>query len=244
MELKSLIRAMATALVVGVVAAALVACGGASTSDGPTTVVSSALSSTEDGTTSTSNLTAADDLGDADGWPGPPEEALAACSGLAAEADCSFTSPRDGSAVDGTCHARRDNASQLVCRPNDWPARGERGEGPRGPSEEALAACAGIETGTECSFEAPFGTVNGTCRTRPDGSGEVACRPEWSGENRPEGWRPGDGQRHEAARTACADKEEDASCSFESPFGSVAGTCRAGRDGTSLVCAPTDWPGR
>lgn len=245
MESKTLIRAASRTFVVAVAAVALVACGGPSTSDGPTTIVSSAPSSTEDGTVSTSNLIAADDPGAADAWPGPPEEALAACDGLAAEATCSFTSPRDGSAVDGTCHARRDDASQLVCRPNDWPRRGERGEGPGGPPEEALSACDGIETGTACSFEAPFGTVNGTCSVRPDGSGEVACRPEWSDEDRPEGRGPGrGGQGHEEALAACADKQADATCSFESPLGSVDGTCRTGRDGTSLVCAPTDWPGR
>jgi hypothetical protein len=158
---------------------------------------------------------------------------------------CSFTSPRDGSAVDGTCHTGRDDASQLVCRPNDWPDRGERGDGQWGPPQESLSACEGIETGAACSFEAPFGTVDGTCSARPDGSGEVACHPEWNGEDRPEDRRPGrGGHGHEEALAACADKQADATCSFESPFGSVSGTCRTGRDGSALVCAPRDWPGR
>jgi hypothetical protein len=242
MELKTVFQATSVALVVGVAALALVACGGASSGDVPTTVVSSSNGS---GTVSASDLTTAGDLGDADSWPGPPEEALAACDGKVAEAACSFTSPRDGNAVDGTCHARRDDASQLVCRPSDWPGRGERGDGPWGPSEEALSACQDIETGAPCSFESPFGTLDGTCSPRPDGSGEVACRPEWNGEDRPEGWGPGrGGQKHEEATAACADKEADAACSFESPSGSVTGTCRTGRDGSSLVCAPTDWPPR
>jgi hypothetical protein len=204
-----------------------------SSSSSASTVDSSVMTSSSN----TTGLAASDD-----GRPaGPPEEALAACNGLAAEADCSFTSPRDGSAVDGTCHAHRDDANQLVCRPNDWPGRGPRGDGQWGPPEEALSACEGIETGTACSFEAPFGTVNGTCQARPDGSGEVACRPEGDGEGRGPGGR---GPGREEARAACSDKQADESCSFESPFGSVDGTCRTGRDGTSLICAPTNRPGR
>jgi len=180
------------------------------------------------------------DAGTADGrHSGPPEEALAACEAKAESDACSFASPRDGSAIDGTCRARRDDASQYVCFPDDWDGRGRRGEGRDGPPEEALTACEGVETGVTCSFETPFGSIEGTCSARPDGSGDVACRPEWDGEGRPGGRRG-----HPEAQAACEGRAADAACSFEAPFGSITGTCRVGRDGSSLVCASADRRGR
>lgn len=140
--------------------------------------------------TLTASDTTSSDAGTVDERPyGPPEAALAACDNRTESDACSFTSPRDGSAIDGTCRVHRDDASQYVCFPNDWDGRGRRGEGREGPPEEALAACEGVETGVACSFETPFGSIEGTCSARPDGSGEVACRPEWDGEGRPGGRR-------------------------------------------------------
>jgi hypothetical protein len=127
--------------------------------------------------TLTASDTTSSDAGTADGRPyGPPEAALAACEVKAESDACSFTSPRDGSAIDGTCRARRDDASQYVCFPDDWDGRGRRGEGRDGPPEEALAACEGVETGVTCSFEAPFGSITGTCRVGRDGS-SLVCAP-------------------------------------------------------------------
>lgn len=184
--------------------------------------------------TLTTSDTTSSDVGTADGRPtGPPEAALAACDNRTESDACSFTSPRDGGAIDGTCRARRDDAGRYVCLPNDWDGRGRRGEGRDGPPEEALAACEGVETGVTCSFETPFGSIDGTCNARPDGSGEVACRPERDGEGRPGGRRG-----HQEAQAACEGQAADATCSFEAPFGSITGTCRVGRDGSSLVCAP------
>lgn len=195
-DLKTVWRAASAAVVVGLVAVALVACGGAAFDDIPTTVVSS---SDEGGTVSASDLTTAGTTGDAetsdDGWgQGPPEALLAACTGLSAEAACSFTSPLDGSTVDGACRASRHDPSQYVCLPSDWDGRGP-GHGRHGAPEEALAACEGIATGAACSFEATFGTVEGTCsegsgtrgrsRAAPTGSREAAPGTGASGTRRP-----------------------------------------------------------
>jgi len=231
-QMKRVVRALAPAAAVSLGAAMLVACSGGS--GGTPTIVEAPAGAIS--TFTASDATASDDgtgtETSPDGRPsGPPEEALAACDNSAESDACSFMSPRDGSAVDGTCRARRDDASQYVCFPNDWDGRGRRGERRDGPPEEALAACEGVETGVTCSFETPFGSIDGTCSAGPDGSGQVVCRPEWDGEGRPGGRRGG-----EEARATCEGRATDATCSFEAPFGSITGTCRVGRDGSSLVC--------
>jgi hypothetical protein len=228
------------AAVLAVVAIVVVSCSGEGASGAPTVVTVAESTTGVDATLSASELTSTENSttvkASDDGHPfGPPEEALAACEQKAESDTCSFIRPRDGSAVDGTCHARRDDASQLACRPNDRP---RRGDGEWSPPEESLAACEGINTGTACSFEAPFGTVNGICSEGPGDSGQVVCRPERDGERGPGEGRPG----REEAKAACAEKQAEANCSVESPFGTVSGTCRTGRDGSTLVCAPNDWP--
>ena len=243
--MKALVRTLVPAAALGVGVATLVACSGGS--GGSPTIVdtpSGAISTFVASDTAASNAATSEDGSDKATSPagrpsGPPEEALAACGGRAESDTCSFTSPRDGSAVDGTCRARRDDASQYVCFPKDWDGRGRRGGDRDGPPAEALAACQGIETGTTCSFDTLFGAIEGTCAARPDGSGEVACRPEWDGEG-----RPGDGRGRGEALQACEGRVADATCSFEAPFGSITGTCRVGRDGSSLICAGGDRPGR
>ena len=244
-QTRIIVRVAALAAVPALAAVVVVGCSGESPSSVPTVHESaSAVGST---VVTASEVTASDGGGTVeasdDGRPfGPPEEALTACDQKTESDACSFMSPRDGSAVDGTCQTRWDDPSQLACRPNDWPGRGERGEGQWGPPEEALAACNGVDTGSSCSFEAPFGTVDGTCSEGPGDSGQVVCRPDGG---RPDGRGPGrGGQGREAARAACADKQAAATCSFESPFGTISGACRSGRDGSTLVCAPDDWPGR
>jgi len=107
------------------------------------------------------------------GRQGPPEEALEACANIDVGTPCSFTSSR-GDSLSGTCTARPDDSSQVACRPDDWPGRDGRGR--NGPPEEALAACAMVASGDECSFEAPFGSVSGSCRTSRSGDALV-CFP-------------------------------------------------------------------
>ncbi len=245
MQRRSVVRVAALAAVPALAAIVVVACSGESPSVVPTVVTTTESTTSVGSTVSSSDLTSSDDItaveASDDGHPfGPPEEVLAACDQKAEADACSFTSPRDGSAVDGTCHAQWDDPSQLACRPNDWPGRGERGEREWGPPEEALAACNGVAAGTACSFEAPFGPVDGICSEGPGDSGQVVCRPDGEG---PGGRGPGGGGAgREAARAACADKQADATCSFDAPFGTVSGACRTGRDGSTLVCAPDDWP--
>lgn len=204
-----------------VLALALVACGGGAASDTPTTVVTAAR---------TADTVSASDEGDRP--QGPPDEALQACAALAADTSCSFTSPRDGSAVDGTCRTRRNDPSQLVCFPDDWDGRGP-GQGRGGPPEEALAACNEIDTGAVCTFESRIGTVEGTCVEGREG--QAVCRPDWADGEGPYG--PGDGRRARGI-AACDGQSPDAACSFEGRSGVVDGTCRTGRDGSTLVCAP------
>jgi len=217
-----------------------VACSGSSSSQAPTTVVLGSA----DGAAGGSNVAAADETGSGAGLPagrpeGPPEEALTACDHKAESEACSFTSPR-GEAVDGTCRARRDDPGQRVCFPNDGPGRGR----PGGPPEELLAACEQKATGDSCTFTSPRGdAISGTCAEGPGGIPGLLCHPEgWTGEGGPRGPHGpngGDG----APLAACETSAEGAQCSFEAPSGTVAGTCRVGRDGHSLVCAPADWPG-
>jgi membrane fusion protein (multidrug efflux system) len=70
---------------------------------------------------------AADQRPGAGGWGGPPPQMLDACKDKKEGDTCSFTSPRSGSEVDGTCQPRRDDPQSLLCRPSGgW-------GGPSGP---------------------------------------------------------------------------------------------------------------
>jgi hypothetical protein len=48
--------------------------------------------------------------------------------------------------------------------------------GPPKPPAEALAACASLSSGKDCSFTSPHGTVAGTCWA-PEGK-PLACKPK------------------------------------------------------------------
>ena len=62
-----------------------------------------------------------------------------------------------------------------------WTAAAEEGSPDRdrlrhrGPPPEAVTVCQSLEQGASCSFAAPHGTVEGTCRVVPEGSS--ACVP-------------------------------------------------------------------
>jgi hypothetical protein len=51
-------------------------------------------------------------------WGGPPPQMLEACEGKKEGDDCSFTSPRTGGEMEGTCQPRRDAPEQMACRPS------------------------------------------------------------------------------------------------------------------------------
>jgi 4-amino-4-deoxy-L-arabinose transferase-like glycosyltransferase len=88
----------------------------------------------------------------------PPQEAIAACDGLAVQQACTVNLP-DGNTVNGIC---RDMQGQLVCQPD-------------GPSPLMIQACSGLTVDAACTFTARDGnTVNGTCAMI---QGQLACRP-------------------------------------------------------------------
>lgn len=177
---------------------------------------------------------------------GPPQEAIAACASLTADAACSFTI--DGQAMTGTCGERR-NGSGLVCRPAGMgPGSGQcmgggncgggkgmgMGMGRHGPPAEALAACKNLSASTACSFQGRNGqTIQGTCLNRPMG-GEMVCHPNGA----PMGIaRQGPPQE---SLNACQGKAVNAACSFTSPAGeTLTGTCFAPPNGQGLACRPS-----
>jgi hypothetical protein len=106
---------------------------------------------------------------------------------------------------------------------------------PPGPPPEALAACEGLAAGAACSFEAPFGTVEGTCFA-PEGR-PAACRPA-----HPPAEGGCDHRLPPEALAACEGQTDGAACSFATPDGgNLQGTCRA-PEGRPLACAPEPPP--
>ena len=57
---------------------------------------------------------------------GPPPEAIEACASLSLDQACSFTSPRHNEEVSGMCILRKDDDSQLACKPEGGKGRPER----------------------------------------------------------------------------------------------------------------------
>ena len=60
--------------------------------------------------------------------PPPPQAVIDACSGLAIDAACTFTSPRDGADVAGTCQTA-PTGSVIACRPDRGPPPPHGGSG-------------------------------------------------------------------------------------------------------------------
>lgn len=185
------------------------------------------------------------------GMKGPPQEALAACANLSADAACSFT--MNGNAVTGTCTQRR-NGSGLVCHPAgmgpggggqcmgggacDGSCGGKHGgmgmgPGRHGPPAEAKQACANLSASAACSFTIEGRSIAGTCLNRPMG-GELVCHPN----DVPMGIA-----RHgppQASIDACQGKAANAACSFVAPHGqTMTGTCFAPPNGKGLACRPS-----
>lgn len=112
------------------------------------------------------------------GRRGPPPEALAACRDHARGASCTVTPP-DGRAVSGTCDSP-SREMPLACRPAGAP----HGP-PHGPPPAAYAACEDTSEGDACVVDTPHGTLEGVCRSTPEG--RIACAP-----NHPPDRRDGD----------------------------------------------------
>jgi 4-amino-4-deoxy-L-arabinose transferase-like glycosyltransferase len=115
---------------------------------------------------------------------GPPPEAIKACESLTQGASCSFNMPFG--TIDGTC-ITPPNSNQLTCTPQGMipqngqnPSRGSQPQAPiaqQGPPQEAILACEGLTQSASCSFNMPFGTIDGTCITPPN-SNQLTCAPQ------------------------------------------------------------------
>jgi hypothetical protein len=116
-------------------------------------------------TQAASNAAAAQGSGPGHPCGPPPQEALDACEGLAADDTCAFDI--DGHHVDGTCRNGPEGDGPLACAPDRPP-----------PPQEAIDACAGSAAGDTCAFSIDDHDVTGTCKSGPDGTGGLACAPD------------------------------------------------------------------
>jgi hypothetical protein len=110
----------------------------------------------------------------------------------------------------------------------------------RGPPQEAIAACQTRAVGAACTVTLHGESLDGTCKTAPDGS-TVACLPtKFEGVGGPGGHH---GPPPEA-KAACTSKAKGESCSVTTPEGkTVTGTCDAPPQSTELACRPAGGPG-
>jgi hypothetical protein len=95
----------------------------------------------------------------------PPPAAFDACAKSRTGDACSVTF--GDHTLTGTCTAAADS-QQLACHPDR----------PPGPPPEAREACRSRSAGEACSVTFGDHTVTGTCATGPDGTRELACRPD------------------------------------------------------------------
>jgi hypothetical protein len=101
---------------------------------------------------------------------------------------------------------------------------------PPSPSQEAVAACAGRESGASCPLQHQGRTVTGSCRQVPGGT--VACVSE----PRPPG-------PTSEALEACEGQQGGATCGIAGPRGEpLAGVCRSGPPGEPAACVPKGLP--
>lgn len=102
---------------------------------------------------------------------------------------------------------------------------------PPSPSQEAVAACAGRESGATCPLQHQGRTVTGSCQQVPGGT--VACAPEPP---------PLLGPPPEALE-ACRGQQEGGACGIAGPRGEpLAGVCRSGPPGEPAACVPKSLP--
>jgi len=169
--------------------------------------------------------------------------AIQACSGGATPDTATAVTSSSGVSSDGTTASHNGGPTGVPASP----APGARPDHPQGPPPEAVAACASRTDGASCTFTAPWGDVEGTCHSGPDGSGSLACAPnDHHGPGGP-GHPPDGGQGPHGgpqggpppeAVAACAKLASGTGCSFTAPFGTVTGTCQTGPNGGALACAP------
>jgi len=135
------------AIVSGVAALALGACGAVDTASTDSALASATMTATA---MSGGVLACA-----------PSDVQITACSGKAAGDACSLTG-RDGQDIAGTCRASING--NVGCAPN-----------PPAPPQVAVDACASKASGDACEFTGRRGeTESGVCRVAPDGA-TLAC---------------------------------------------------------------------
>lgn len=105
----------------------------------------------------------------------------------------------------------------------------------RGPPPEAIAACADLDEGSECTVTIGERSLEGTCVAGPRDDEPLACMPAGAHPMRPP----------PEAFTACEDAEVGDACRVELHDHSVTGMCREARGaGEGLVCVPDRPPQR
>ena len=103
---------------------------------------------------------------DRSGPPRPPQEAVDACKGLVEGDACTVSF--DGHTMEGICRLGPDGQGPLACAPKGPPP---------GPPPEAFAACKGLAEGDACTVSFDGHTMEGICRSGPDGKEALACAP-------------------------------------------------------------------
>jgi len=102
---------------------------------------------------------------------------------------------------------------------------------PPSPSQKAVAACAGRESGASCPLQHQGRTVTGSCRRVPGGT--IACAAEPLPRARPP----------PEALEACTGQQDGATCGIAGPRGEpFAGVCRSGPPGEPAACMPKGRP--
>lgn len=97
----------------------------------------------------------------------PPPEAFAACSSLSASDACTVTF--HGHTLEGICRSGPDGKGALACVPKGPPP---------GPPPEAVEACSSLGASDACTVTHDGHTMEGICRSGPDGKGPLACAPK------------------------------------------------------------------
>jgi hypothetical protein len=91
----------------------------------------------------------------------PPQVAIDACTGLAANAACTLPGHEDDGTIAGTCTNGATGTATLACSPTRVKA-------------DATAACSGLADGAACTLTSHDDSVSGTCTT-PSAGGSAVC---------------------------------------------------------------------
>ncbi len=142
--------------------------------------------------------------------PAPPQELVAACTGLTSGAACTVTEAF-GDTRSGVCMTARDSTT-LVCGRV------------QAPPQVAIDACASLTAGATCSMGASGhqGAMNGICSLGPASTGPLACAP--SHDLIPNG------------QAACTGIAVGAACTLGHGRSTASGTCVMPPAGTAAVC--------